>query len=224
MKTFQYIKYFFYIAFNWSFRLAWFTTKNEIRGERYYEINTTGVDNLKRYMVEPAEREHAENYQGTGYFQLEKVLDFLAQCQLDKSSPMIDFGSGKGRVLCVAAHYGFRNIRGIEMVKELCKIAEDNLENVRKKYPNTDFQVINKNASDYIIPADAAIFFFFNPFDRVMMHKVVRNIKHSLADHPRKVYVAYVNPMHKDLFIKAGFKQVFYLRKMEFVEASILSN
>jgi hypothetical protein len=224
MKTLQYIRYFFYIAINWSFRLAWFTTRNEIRGEKYYQINTTGVDNLKHYQLEPSHREHAENYQGTGYFQLEKVLSFLAQSQPEKSSTLIDFGSGKGRVLCVAAHFGFRNIRGVEIVSELCDIANNNIEIVRRKYPDTNIEVINKSASDYIIPADATIFFFFNPFDRLMMQKVLRNIKDSLAEYPRKVYIAYVNPMHKDLFMKAGFKQVFDLRKMEFVEASILCN
>jgi hypothetical protein len=36
--------------------------------------------------------------------------------------------------------------------------------------------------------------------------------------------VVYINPRHKQLFTNAGFTEVFYIKKMNYAEASVLSN
>src|SRR6476646_7949099 len=39
----------------------------------------------------------------------------------------IDLGSGKGRVLMMAADYPFRRIVGVELLPEFCRVAQENL-------------------------------------------------------------------------------------------------
>jgi hypothetical protein len=56
------------------------------------------------------------------------------------------------------------------------------------------------------------------------MKRVIRNILKSLDSYPRKLFVVYVNPQLKHLFTEQGFKEVYYIRKMPFVEASILES
>ena len=67
------------------------------------------------------------------------------------------------------------------------------------------------------------VFFFFNPFDEVVMLQVVKNILSSLKENDRKIYVVYINPLHKEIFLSAGFIEEYYLMKMKYLELSILS-
>jgi predicted RNA methylase len=136
----------------------------------------------------------------------------------------VDFGSGKGRVMAVAAFYDFKNITGVEFASSLCREAENNIAAIKPLYPSTNFKIICEDAVNYQIENDTNVFFFFNPFDEVVMLKVVKNLLFSLKQNPRKAFIVYVNPLHKEIFESAGFEEEYYLRKMEYIELSILSN
>src|SRR6187551_1253258 len=112
LKFFYYIKYFFYIALNWNLRLAFFSIYNEIKGESKYGINSTRLNNLQKLTVKGNNLQHAEMYQGAGYYLLENIFSRLQK--LDVPDGLVDLGSGKGRALVVAAHYGFTKITGVD--------------------------------------------------------------------------------------------------------------
>lgn len=220
-KFFSYLKYFLFIAWNWNIKLAWFMITQEIKGEKKYHLHTTGFTNLDKLIIESPSVEDAQPYQGASYFLLENIFQFLKEQNANHN--IIDFGSGKGRVMAVSAHYGFTDITGIEFSAELCMMAKKNLKETEKLFPQAKFNIIHADASFYEIEKEAYVFFFFNPFNESVMKDVIRNINVSLKQYPRKVYIAYVNPVHKDLFEAAGYKQIFHLKKMEYVEASVLS-
>jgi hypothetical protein len=56
------------------------------------------------------------------------------------------------------------------------------------------------------------------------MLQVVKNILASIKQNPRKVYVMYANPVHKEIFLSAGFDEEYYKRRLHYLELSILSN
>ena len=58
----------------------------------------------------------------------------------------------------------------------------------------------------------------------MIMSKVVENIRESLAAKPRKLWIIYVNPIYKDLFLEAGFTTIYHTQKMKYLEAVILKN
>lgn len=219
MKYFYYLRLFFFIAFNWNIRLAWFTVYHEIRGEKKYHLITSKIENSKKLSVIGNNLEHAELYQGANYFLLEKVFDHLQT--IDANQNIIDFGCGKGRVLAIAAYYGFTKITGVEFVKELCEAARKNIIPVQQKFPGKIFNVICADAIAYKIENDTNIFFFFNPFDEVVMLAVAKNILQSLKENPREAYVVYINPLHKEIFMSAGFEQIFYYEKLKYIQATI---
>lgn len=221
MSFFCYIDYFFFIAKNWNVRLAFFSISQEVKGEKKYKINTLKIDNLKHQKVENLNLSHASIYQGSNYYLIEKAFEYLKNENANKS--LVDFGSGKGRILVVAAYYGFKNITGIDFVESLCKEAERNIEKKKALFPATNFKIICGDAANYTIENDANVFFFFNPFDEVIMLPVVKNILLSFRNNPRKIYVVYLNPLYKEIFLSAGFKEEYFVRKMEFLEFSILS-
>ena len=174
MKLLHYLNYFFYIAFNWNFKLALFTIRHEIRGEKKYGIETSKLNDLKKLSIKGNNLTHAEIYQGANYFLLENLFSYLQSKNANKN--IIDFGCGKGRVLVVAACYGFDKITGIEFARELCDIARKNIIPLQVKFPEKIFNVIHINAVDYVIEDDTNVFFFFNPFDETVMLAVVKNI------------------------------------------------
>ena len=219
-QSIQYARYFFFIAFNWNIKLAWFTVFHEIRGEKKYNINTSKIEDIKKLSLKGGNVDHAEIYQGANYFLLENVFEFLQTIEGTKN--ILDYGCGKGRVLAVAAYYGFEKITGIEFAKELCEAARKNIIPFQQKFPEKIFNVIHANAVDYRIEKDTNVFFFFNPFNEVVMLSVVKNILKSLKEYSREVYVVYLNPVHNEIFLSAGFEQIYHLEKLTFIEASIL--
>lgn len=221
MKPFHYLKYFYFIARNWNIKLAAFTVYHEIKGEKKYHLDTIEIDDLKSEKIESSNLPHASIYQGTNYFLIEAAFAYLKTQKANQQ--LVDFGSGKGRIMVVAAHYGFKNITGVDFSPSLCREAENNIEKIKPLFPTTNFKIICSDAANYSIENDTNVFFFFNPFDEVVMLQVVRKILTSLKKNPRKVYIVYVNPVHKEIFLSAGFEEEYFLKKMEYLEFVILS-
>ncbi len=222
MQFLHYLKYFFYIALNWNTKLALFTIYHEIRGEKKYGIRTSKLNDLTKLSVKGNNKNHAEIYQGANYFLVERVFTYLQSIGANKN--IIDYGCGKGRVLAIAAFYGFNKITGIEFAEELCNDAGKNIAPLQLQFPEKIFTIIHTNAIDYKIEDDINVFFFFNPFNEMVMSRVITNILTSINKNKRIIYVVYINPRHKQLFTNAGFTEVFYIKKMNYAEASVLSN
>jgi len=220
MKLLYFLKYFYFIAKNWNIKLAAFTVYHEIKGEKKYMLDTVKIDNLQHQKIKSENLKRASIYQATNYFLIEHALDFLKKEQANLH--LVDFGSGKGRIMVVAAYYGFKKITGIDFSQSLCNEAAINIEKIKPLFPSTDFEIICDDAVNYSIKDDDTIFFFFNPFDEVVMLQVVKNILASLKNDERKIYIVYVNPLHKDIFLSAGFQEEYYFKKMEYLEFVIL--
>ena len=221
MNAINYLKYFFFIGTRWNFRFAAFTIYHEIRGEKKYQIDTSLIDYLHGEKIESNNLDHASIYQGSNYYLIEKALEFLRNENANNS--ITDFGCGKGRILVVAAHYGFAMITGVDFAPLLCGEAERNIDKVTTLFPSSTFKIVCDDAVNYKIEKDMNVFFFFNPFDEVVMLQVVKNILSSLKENDRKIYVVYINPLHKEIFLSAGFIEEYYLMKMKYLELSILS-
>jgi SAM-dependent methyltransferase len=221
MKLIDSLKYFFFIGINWNFRLAFFTVFHEIKGEEKYHIDSMKIDQSKTITVKGENKVHASIYQGAHYFLLEKSFDYLKEMKV--KGTVVDFGCGKGRVMAVAALYGFTKIKGIDFASALCAKAKENINKIQPLFPDAVFSVICDDAINYTIQKEDSIFFFFNPFDEIILIKVVKNILQSLKEKLREIYVVYINPLYKEIFLSAGFNEEYHLVKMEYLEVSILS-
>ena len=206
---------------NWNFPLAFFSIYHEIRGERKYNLDTIELDRLKTITVKGDNLDHSSIYQACNYYILEKGFNYLRSIHENKN--FTDFGCGKGRSIIVAAYYGFTNITGIDFAKALCVLADKNVHNTRPLFPLAKFNIICDDVVNYKIQNDQTVFFFFNPFDEVIMLKVVKNILASLKEKERKIYIMYANPVHKEIFLSAGFEEKYYFKKLRYLELSILS-
>ena len=219
MKIFTYLQYFFFLGFNWNFRIALNIINQEKKGEKKYNINTTGADELKKLSKNGIDISHATIYMPISYLLLEEIF---RQMPSTSKKHFLDIGCGKGRAVCVAVHEGYKKITGIDFSKQLCEDALANLQNTKKEFPSIQYEIITKDAINFEIPADVDCIFLFNPFDVVIMTAVVSNIMESVKEYPREIIVAYANPLYQDIFLEEGFIEIFHTQQMKYLEAAIL--
>ena len=158
-------------------------------------------------------------YEAVSYYMLEKLL-FTLQKMSDESA-IVDLGCGKGRVMVVAAHLGFKKITGIDFAKELCVEAVRNMEAVQQSVPGIEWQVIYANVLDYAIQPDDSVFFMFNPFVEETLNLFLDGLENSCNLVPRKTWFLYASPLHALALQNRGY-EIIYLQKLINMEGAIL--
>jgi precorrin-6B methylase 2 len=106
----------------------------------------------------------------------------------------LDYGSGLGRVLLMAATNPFRRVIGVECSAELNSAAESIINRVKSDLKCRDIRLVTADAAEYELPADVSVVYFFNPFGGNLLKKVVQNIRDSLARSPRSLRIVYHAP------------------------------
>lgn len=177
-----------------------------LRRIKYRGLDLWNIVDQNMLDAPPEIKEHGKRYEATKPYIFSEVFkninwDF-------STSTFIDFGCGKGAVLAYASEYGFKNIIGIEHSYQLCIIAERNMKLFLSKKRNNNIEVIQTDASSYIIPIEADCFYFFNPFDESILDMVIQNILKSLQISSRNILIIYVNSVHNELFLKYSFKEI----------------
>jgi cyclopropane fatty-acyl-phospholipid synthase-like methyltransferase len=132
----------------------------------------------------------------------------------------IDIGSGKGRVLFVAAEFPFRGVVGVEFSKTLHEEALANL--ARYRHISQRCRVIESvhaNAMDYEFPEENLVVYLFNPFGPEVMSRMLKNLERSLERKPRHVLVVMLWPENWQLVADtAGMKKYRQTRRYHVYE------
>jgi hypothetical protein len=107
----------------------------------------------------------------------------------------IDLGSGKGRVLLVAAEWPFHLIQGVEYDAALHQQTEQNIRSYSEsKKPASRIESQNMDAMDYCFPPGNLVVFLFNPFGPRVLNGVLANLVASLESSPRTIFLTLVSP------------------------------
>lgn len=121
----------------------------------------------------------------------------------------VDVGSGKGKVLLMAAEYPFKRVVGIEYSKYLHDAAQRNITAYRSPDARcARIESICGDAASTPLPCDPMVLYMFNPFGGAVLEPMVKNLVRSLAEIPRKVFVVYYNALCGDIFLKYGFREI----------------
>ena len=216
---FQYFRFFFYVAFNWSIWLALFVLFHDIRGALQYGIMTFMPVKLTKLTIHSGDISKSSNYEAVNYFMLEQLL--TAFRKLSSAESIVDLGCGKGRVMVVAAYFGFTKITGIDFAKELTEEASQNMKKVQKKNPQITWKVIHANVLDYTISPADNVFFMFNPFVEEILATFLGRLEISCKLFPRKTYFLYASPQHADVLRERGYQEVFRISMLD-LEGMIL--
>ena len=152
---------------------------------------------------------YSENYVAT---KARPLWTLLSSLDLPRNSGFVDLGAGKGRVLLIAAQYGFRKIVGIEFSPRLCEYARRNIQifKERSRLP-IEIEIVQSDATAYPIQPDQDVFFMFNPFGGVVMAQVLANLRRSVEIAPRKICLIYNTPAQHELIAQTGiFRDQLY--------------
>jgi len=109
----------------------------------------------------------------------------------------IDLGSGKGRTLLMASDYPFARVIGVELLDELDAIAKSNIARYRgEKQKCFALESHASDARDFAFPAEPTVLYLFNPFPEHVLRGVLANLRTSVTESPRPVFVIYHNLIH----------------------------
>jgi SAM-dependent methyltransferase len=104
----------------------------------------------------------------------------------------IDLGSGKGRVLLMAADYPFKRIVGVEFIPELHRAAQENIARFASdRQQCRQIETLCMDARDFQFPPESLVVYLFNPFSESTFAQVLENLRRSVEQSPRPVYIAY---------------------------------
>ncbi len=184
-------------------RLYFYTIKG-ILFDLWHGVETNSIVPVEEMGELGAGAAHARRYQATAVGFLTHVLTRL---QLDpRRFTFVDFGSGKGRVLLMAARLGFRRILGVEFSPILHKHARTVIDTFSRKTGSGDnIEIRCLDAADLEIPDGPCVLYFYNPFDAEMMHKILDNIENADRKEQRPIIVVYCSPSAISIFEAAEF-------------------
>jgi SAM-dependent methyltransferase len=134
----------------------------------------------------------------------------LEKLNIDPSGfTFIDFGSGKGRVLLIAAGLPFRAVVGIEFSRELHETAVRNI----SRFPShliSAGTVAGRcgDAASFPLPPSDLVCYFHNPFGPPVLSKVVARLA-AHRDSGYRILVVYLDPRHREVFERTGKFEIF---------------
>ncbi|HET7440836.1 MAG TPA: class I SAM-dependent methyltransferase [Terriglobales bacterium] len=118
----------------------------------------------------------------------------------------LDLGSGKGRVLLMAAEYPFKRIMGVELLPELNRTAQENLSRYKADTQKCfNVETMCGDARHFVFPAEPTVLYLFNPLQESGLRQMIGNLERSLEEYPRRLYVLYHNPLLAGLFSESRY-------------------
>jgi len=130
--------------------------------------------------------------------------EMMASLKIDfQEFTFIDIGSGKGRVLLMAADYPFRRILGIELLPALHRVAQENLSAYKSDSQQCfALETVCGDAREFVFPAEPILLYLFNPLPELALIEVMANLENSLRQFPRVVHLLYHNPLLEHVLAK----------------------
>jgi hypothetical protein len=150
-------------------------------------------------------RRHAVRYQPSS---IEEFGLLMGKLDVDHAEfTFVDYGSGKGRVLLLAAAYPFKRILGVEFARSLDVVARENVATLGADAERIETFVMD--ATEFEPPAGPVVLYFFHPFAPPVLGRVLERVRASLERDPRPAYLVLTGPPEFAETVEAnGFQRV----------------
>jgi hypothetical protein len=170
--------------------------------DRRWGTDTTGLVSLSKLDVDPVRARFGGRYQASdGEALAHAVKAFGVE---PKDWTFVDYGSGKGRIVLIAARMGFGRAIGVEFAPELSRIAEENGRRfTRNGGASISPEFVLGDAGSYEPPEEPLFAYLYNSFGPPVIDEVAVRLA-AKAARGEKVLFTYVNPQHLDLFMSYG--------------------
>lgn len=177
---------------------------SDLEFDRQYGVETSGTFHPEESAVQGENWLYGIKYQAVSPVRFNQAIKEL--CIPYEEFVFVDFGSGKGRAVLLAAGFPFKRIVGVEYCEDLHRTAGLNL----LRYPNVskickDICLLCMDASEYCLPNQPLVLYFYNPFGRAVMEKVVENVRNSYQLHRKRIVVVNMTAFDADLWDEVCF-------------------
>jgi SAM-dependent methyltransferase len=155
--------------------------------------------------------EFHSSYQPTEPALFREMMETMSTLEIDfQDFTFIDVGSGKGRVLLMAADYPFRRVLGVELLPALHRVAQANLRAYKSESQRCfALQTVVSDARVFTFPVEPIVLYLFNPLPEAALIEMMANLECSLEETPRTVYVLYHNPLLEHVLAScSGFQKI----------------
>jgi len=175
--------------------------RQERRYDELFNVHTSGINQLKDLDFDNPHRLNGIRYEGVPIAQFRRILDRLGiRCE---DYTFIDYGSGRGRALFLAAERPFKRIIGVEFAPMLHEDAVKNIGTYRNPAQRClNIEAVCVDAVQYQPPDDPLVCFFYSPFKPPVFDLVLTNFKTVLdaRRHPAILIFFGRNPESVALF------------------------
>jgi len=160
-----------------------------------YNINTFSKNTVDELAIESSNKTYSDIYKTISEREFLRITKILP---VDLSGyHFIDIGSGKGRILFLAAQLNFKKITGIEFSPLLFQYSVENIRNYGLKFKeDSRINVIYGDATKALSldPGQSYVLFFFNPFRGDITKQIVDilNTWHNF-DKTSTIYIVWYN-------------------------------
>jgi len=187
------------------------------RFDRLYGTDTCGRIELAHFDIVGSNRDWGIYYEPTPMAFFKHMMLKIRLPLTYRDFVFIDYGSGKGRTLLMASDYPFKSIVGAEFARELHLTAQKNIEIYRAKNISRqhcmELTSVHSDASSFESPLGNLLVYFYNPFLKDIMIKVLENLARVAGNNCSKVALIYFNPLSCDFVERSGM----FVRRQEIV-------
>jgi SAM-dependent methyltransferase len=134
----------------------------------------------------------------------------------------VDVGAGKGRAILLASELPFRKIIGVELSKDLARIAQGNIERWnggRRSPAGARIRMIQGDALELAWPRTPLLVYMYNPFVCSLVAQLATKLASAARSGSSLVDVLYVNPTCSDALTGQGLFERLWAARIEMDEA-----
>ena len=141
-------------------------------------------------------RDAATMYLPTMDQDLEEILAALPwPDSLRRRSTFVDLGSGKGRVVFLAAMRAFREVVGVELSRVLHAVAMTNLEIMAESgVLDSPVRLVLGDAAEFDPPDNPVVTYMYHPFRDSIAQEAIARLVASIERRPRPAAILYCHP------------------------------
>jgi hypothetical protein len=172
------------------------------RYHAYFDTRTSGLATAGIVASEDLDmaaerRVHASEYAPTPPPLFHHVMGFL-DIPFEQFD-FVDLGSGKGRVLLLAACLPFARIHGIELARPLHEQAQANIAVwQRRAGDRRDIQSLCMDVAAFRLPGRPTVLYLFNPFDEAVFRQMLGHLAEGLRAEPQHTFLIYYHVSERD--------------------------
>jgi SAM-dependent methyltransferase len=121
--------------------------------------------------------------------------------EVNPDDVFVDLGSGKGRVLYMAARRPFKRVVGVEWSDQLNELARANLARNRGRFRALDIEIEASDIEEWQVPDDVTVVYLYIafPFAPEVPERLVAKLRDSVESNPRRLRLILPDPVPEHL-------------------------